>query len=151
MAEQTALLAQLEPLLAPMLIGVIAALHSLACILSLLLARYWQSELYNPQASARSSDSYVCRWRSACQRCYCCWRQVRYQLLGGYLACSYRLNGISSRGFAAFCGEAQTGGHTMAGVVLCNLGFWPLHLLLLIFVAVLDSALHLRSRLKDTA
>ena len=46
--EQPELLTQLQPLVAPMISGVLAALHALVFMLCLLLGRYWQSTFYNP-------------------------------------------------------------------------------------------------------
>lgn len=38
----------IEALLRPVLVGVLAAILQMSCLLALLLARYWQSQLYNP-------------------------------------------------------------------------------------------------------
>ncbi len=38
----------LASLLRPVLVGLLAALLQMSCLLALLLARYWQSQLYNP-------------------------------------------------------------------------------------------------------
>ncbi len=153
MAEQTALLAQLEPLLAPMLIGVIAALHSLACILSLLLARYWQSELYNPAGFGQE------------------FRQLRLPLAFSLPTLLLLLATSSIPSSWVGILPALTVSMVLAAVALLHfvvkhkqagtqwlvlfyatlVFFGPYIYTLLIFVAVLDSALHLRSRLKDTA
>lgn len=44
---------QVEALLVPVLVGLMAAVLQLLCLLGLVLARYWQSLLYNPGGFAR--------------------------------------------------------------------------------------------------
>lgn len=48
---------QIESMLAPILVGLMAAVLQMLCLLALMLARYWQSLLYNPGGFAREFQS----------------------------------------------------------------------------------------------
>lgn len=150
---QTELLAQLKPLIAPMLSGTIAAVHTLVCMLCLLLGRYWQSELYNP-------DGFGQEFRQL--RLPMLYSLSSVLLLLGASVVTPELAGLLPvltvpMALAALAllhfvvAKKQVGSHWLVLAYAALLMFGPYVYTLLIFVALLDSAMHLRSRLKDTA
>ncbi|MDP2608033.1 MULTISPECIES: hypothetical protein [unclassified Oceanobacter] len=145
--------ARLQPLVAPMIHGVLAALHTLVIILCLLLGRYWQSALYNPKGFGIE------------------FRQLRLPLaftLPAVLVvftAGQLLPGLSGMvpvltvammlaGLAVFHGVVHGTNASSNWLLPIYIGlvvFGPYMYTLLIFVAVLDSVLDIRMRLKDTA
>jgi len=144
---------QLQPLIGPMINGGLAAVHSLVMILCLLLGRYWQSELFNPGGFGRE------------------FKQLRLPLvfsLPATLACLFsgqlqpELAGVTPvftvslllAGLALFHGlvtQLRASPTWMVLIYLALFLFGPYMYTLLIFVALLDSILNFRARLKDTA
>jgi len=144
---------QMLPLVAPMISGGLAALHTLVIILCLLLGRYWQSSLFNPGGFGQE------------------FRQLRLPLvfsLPALVVCLAAgelepvLAGVTPvlsvplviAGLALFHGlakQTQTSPGWLAMVYIALIIFGPYMYTLLIFVAALDSLLDIRSRLKDTA
>lgn len=152
LVDQPELLVKLEPLFAPMIGGVFAALHTLAIILSLLLARYWQSELYNPGGFGREFKAL--RLPVA----YCApvvtimfvAASISPELVGviPVLTVIMMLAGLSLlHGLTTI--KAVSG--WMVPVYVALLIFGPYTYTLLIFLALMDSALNFRKRVKDTA
>ena len=151
--EQPELLTQLQPLVAPMISGVLAALHALVFMLCLLLGRYWQSSLFNPGGFGQE------------------FRQLRMPLAYSLPAIVVSLAagelepvlaGVTPvlsvplviAGLALFHGlakQTQTSPGWLAMVYIALIVFGPYMYTLLIFVATLDSLVDIRSRLKDTA
>lgn len=143
----------LLPLVGPMIVGGLAALYSLVMILCLLLGRYWQSELYNPKGFGRE------------------FKQLRLPLAYSLPALLVSLSagelepalaGVTPvltvplvvAGMALFHGLLTRSGASPNWTVLLYIAlfiFGPYMYTLLIFVALLDSLLNIRARLKDTA
>ncbi|WP_369855399.1 hypothetical protein [Candidatus Thalassolituus haligoni] len=145
--------ARLRPLVGPMIHGVLAALHTLVIILCLLLGRYWQSALYNPEGFGAE------------------FRQLRLPLAftlpavlvvfaAGQL--SPELSGMVPvltvammlAGLAVFHGVVHgtnASPNWMLPIYIGLIVFGPYMYTLLIFVAMLDSVFDIRMRLKDTA
>lgn len=151
--EQPELLADIRPLVAPLISGVLAALHTLVFMLCLLLGRYWQSELYNPAGFGREFKQLRLPLAYSLP-------VILVMLAAGQL--SPELAGIMPvltvplmlAGVALFHGVVTTTNASSAWIVLMYLAlflFGPYMYTLLIFVALLDSGLDLRARLKDTA
>lgn len=150
---QPELLAQIQPLVAPMISGVLAALHTLVFMLCLLLGRYWQSELYNPGGFGTEFKQLRLPLAYSLPT-------VAIMLLAGQL--SPELAGLMPvltvpmmlAGMALFHGVVTTTNASSAWILSVYLAlflFGPYMYTLLIFVALLDSGLNLRARLKDTA
>lgn len=145
--------ARLQPLVGPMIHGVLAALHTLVICLCLLLGRYWQGALYNPGGFGKE------------------FRQLRLPLayaapalLAVFVAAqlSPAIAGMAPvltvvmvlAGLAVFHGvvfNTNASPNWLMPVYMALLMFGPYMYTLLIFVAALDSLLDIRSRLKDTA
>jgi len=141
------------PMVAPIVSGGLAALHSLVIILCLLLGRYWQSSLYNPGGFGQE------------------FRQLRMPLAYSLPAIVVSLAagelepvlaGVTPvltvplviAGVALFHGLAKQTQTSSGWLVLMYIAFFTFgHYMytLLIFVALLDSLLDIRTRLKDTA
>ncbi|WP_221797679.1 hypothetical protein [Oceanobacter mangrovi] len=145
--------ATLLPLVAPMVHGVLAALHTLVICLCLLLGRYWQSSQDHPGGFGTE------------------FRQLKLPLAFGapvmlavFLAAelSPLLAGMvpvltvimALAGLAVFHGvvfNSQASPNWLLPVYLALFVFGPYMYTLLIFVAALDSLIDIRTRLKDTA
>lgn len=151
--EQNALLTQLEPMLAPMLIGVIAALHGLIGFLSLLLARYWQSELYNPEGFGQEFRQLrlPLMYSLPTLLLLLAVGSIPSSLVGILPALTFPLVMAAIALLHFVVKQKQAGSQWLVLFYATLVFFGPYIYTLLIFVAVLDSALHLRSRLKDTA
>lgn len=152
LAEQPELLLKLEPLFAPMISGVFAALHTLAIILSLLLARYWQSEIYNPGGFGREFKAFrlPVAYSAPVAIAMFVAASISPELVGiipvltiiMLLAGLALLHGVTTI-------KAVSG--WMVPVYVALLLFGPYTYTLLIFIALMDSAIDFRKRLKDTA
>jgi len=145
--------ARLQPLVGPMIHGVLAALHTMVICLCLLLGRYWQGALYNPGGFGEE------------------FRRLRLPLaytlpalLAVFIAgqLSPAMAGLAPvltvvmvlAGLAVFHGlvfNSKASPNWMLPVYLALFVFGPYMYTLLIFVAALDSLWDFRSRLKDTA
>lgn len=144
--------AQIQPLFEPLVAGIFAALHILAIILSLLLARYWQSELYNPNGFGqefrrlRLSASYsvpaVIMLIGAAS--------LGPQLVGliPVLTVIMMLAGLALLHAIA---AKKAGSFWMMPVYVALFIFGPYTYTLLILLALLDSFINLRDKVKDTA
>lgn len=152
--EQPDVLVQLQPLVEPMISGVLAALHALVFILCLLLGRFWQSTFYNPGGFGTE------------------FKQLRLPLVFSLpvilvlLSASQlapELAGIMPvftiplmiAGLALFHGLVSITKASPTWMVVIYIGLFvlgPYMYTLLIFVALLDSSFNFRERLKkDTA
>jgi len=148
------LLAQLQPLVSPMISGVLAALHSLVFMLCLLLGRYWQSTFYNPGGFGTEfkqlrlplvfSLPVILVMFSA--------SQLDPELAGLMPVFTIPL---MLAGLALFHGLVTQTKASPTWMVVIYIGIFvlgPYMYTLLIFVACLDSAWNFRARLpKDTA
>lgn len=152
LVDQPELLVKLEPLFTPMISGVFAALHTLAIILSLLLARYWQGELYNPGGFGREFKELrlPVAYSAPVVAIMFVAASISPELVGiiPVLTVIMMLAGLSLlHGLATI--KAVSG--WMVPVYVALLLFGPYTYTLLIFLALLDSALNFRKRAKDTA
>lgn len=152
LVDQPELLAQLEPLFTPMIGGVFAALHTLAIILSLLLARYWQSKLYNPGGFGREFKALrlPVGYCAPVVAVMFVAASISPELVGiiPVLTVIMMLAGLSLlHGLTTL--KAVSG--WMVPVYVALLLFGPYTYTLLIFLALMDSALNFRKRVKDTA
>ena len=151
--DQPELLAHLQPLIAPMINGVLAALHVLVFILCLLLGRYWQSELYNPGGFGTEFKQLRLPLAFSLPATLVCLTagQLQPDLAGLTPVLTVPL---MIAGLALFHGVvkiSQASPNWMLLVYLALMLFGPYMYTLLIFVALLDSLLNIRTRLKDTA
>ena len=146
-------LAYLMPLVGPMIAGGLAALHSLVIILCLLLGRYWQAVLFNPGGFGREFKQLRLPLAYSLPA-------VLVSLAAGQL--QPELAGVTPvltvplllAGLALFHGaltQLRASPTWMVLVYLALFLFGPYMYTLLIFVALLDSFINFRARLKDTA
>lgn len=151
-ADKPQVWAQIEPLFAPLITGVFAALNSLAIMLSLLLARYWQSEFYNPGGfgqefkALRLSAGYTV--------------PVVLMLLGaaslapqlvGLIPVTTVIMMLAGLSLLHALAAKKAGSFWMMPVYVALFLFGPYTYTLLILLACLDSFINLRGRVKDTA
>lgn len=145
--------AQLQPLVAPIVQGVLAALHVLIFILCLLLGRYWHSELDHPGGfgtefkQLRLSPWYALLVVLAVLSS----EQMQPQLVGLLPLLTVP---IALVGLAVFHGVVTITKASSTWMVVFYAAlfvFGPYMYTLLIFVALLDILLNIRARLKDTA
>lgn len=152
LVDQPELMVKLEPLFAPMISGAFAAIHTLAIILSLLLARYWQSELYNPGGFGREFQ--VLRlpvvYSALVVTAMFVTTSISPVLVGviPVLTVIMLLAGLALlHGLAA----KKAGSGWLVPVYVALLIFGPYMYTLLIFLALMDGVFHFRNRVKDTA
>ena len=152
LADQPELMATLEPLFKPMIGGVFSALHTLAIILSLLLARYWQSELYNSGGFGREFKKFrlPAAYSAPVVALMFVTTSISPELVRmlPVLTVIMMLAGLSLlHGLATL----KAGSGWMVPVYVALFIFGPYIYTLLIFLALLDSAMNFRKRVKDTA
>lgn len=151
--DEPELLAQLMPLVPPMISGVLAALHVLVIILCLLLGRYWQAKMFNPGGFGTEFKQLRLPLAYSLPA-------LLVSLAAGQLEPS--LAGVTPvftvplmiAGLALFHGLLTQSKASPGWTVLIYIAlfvFGPYMYTLLIFVALLDSLLNIRARLKDTA
>lgn len=145
--------AQLQPLVAPIVQGVLAALHVLIFILCLLLGRYWHSELDHPGGfgtefkQLRLSPWFALLIVLAALSA----EQMQPQLVGLLPLLTVPL---AMMGLAVFHGVVTITKASSTWMVVFYATFFifgPYMYTLLIFVALLDTLINIRARLKDTA
>jgi len=144
--------AQIEPWILPSLLGAVSALMQLFAMGSLLLARFWQAKLFNPGGFAEE------------------FHELRFPLWFVALAIGVSLIGTSSVDFVSWLPVVLVP-FFLAGISLIHsvvkrkkmssqwlfmfyvslVFFLPYMYALLILVALVDSMVDLRKRLKDTA
>jgi hypothetical protein len=151
--SQPDFLARIQPYVGAVVLGGLAALHSLMMVLCLLLARYWQARLYNPGGFgtefrqlrlplAFTLPAVLLVFASG---------QLQPELAGMVpvltvpmvLAALAMLHGVVN--------ASSAGRGWLLPVYVGLFAFGPYMYTLLIFVAALDSILNIRARLKDTA
>ncbi len=153
LSDEPGVLAQVHVYVSPMIVGILAAMHVLVLALCLLLGRYWQSVLYNPGGFGREFKE----WRlplvyavpvalsviSA--------SQLHPDLVGilPLLTVPMFLAGLSM--FHGVVMKTSASSNWMFPIYIGLVLFGPYMYTLLIFVAVVDSLVDVRSRLKDTA
>ena len=153
LTEQPDMAATVQPMVAPVVSGGLAALHVIICILCLFLGRYWQSELYNPKGFGREFNQLRLPLAYSLPA-------AGLVLFAGALQPS--MVGVSVvatvplffAGLAVFHGvvsKTRTSSNWLAVLYVAVLVFEPYMYTLLIFVALLDSLTDIRARLKDTA
>lgn len=154
LAEQPELAAQLKPLIAPMMSGVLSALHSLVFMLCLLLGRYWQSAFYNPGGFGAEFKQLrlplvftlpvILAMLSA--------SQLEPELAGLMPVLTIPLILAALALFHGLVAQTKASSTWMTVIYIGLFVLGPYMYTLLIFVACLDSAWNFRARLpKDTA
>lgn len=142
-----------QTLTGPLTVGVLAALHVLVLALCLLLGRYWQSVLFNPGGFGREFKAlrlplgYTLPVLLAVLSA----GQLAPGLVGvlPLLTVPLFLAGLAM--FHGVVSITTTSSNWMFPIYIGLVLFAPYMYTLLIFVALMDSLLDVRSRLKDTA
>lgn len=151
--EQADLQTRLLPLVGPVIQGVLAALHTLVLIVSLLLGRHWQSALYNPGGfgeefgQLRLPLAYTLPvvvgtfWAG----------QIEPEMAGilPILTMPMMIAGLAF--FHGLVKVTNASPHWVWPIYIGLMFLGPYMYALLIFVAWLDSLINIRARLKDTA
>lgn len=153
LVDQPEMAEQLVEFVAPMMNGALAALHMLVTILCLLLGRYWQSELYNPNGFGREFKQLRLSFS------FCMLTVLAIMAIGQipreYAGVALILTvPLALAGLAFIHGFVATKKGSSEWLVLIYLALvilGPYTYTLLIFVAVLDSVFNFRSLPKDTA
>lgn len=152
LVDQPEQMVKIEPLFKPMISGVFAALQTLAIILSLLLARYWQSAFYNPGGFGREFKALrlPVKYSAPVVATLFVTASISPELVGivPVLTIIMLLAGLALlHGLATI----KAGSSWMVPVYVALFLFGPYTYTLLIFLALLDSFFDFRSRVKDTA
>lgn len=152
LVDQPEQMVKIEPLFQPLIGGVFAALQTLVIILSLLLARYWQSEFYNPGGFGREFKAFRLPVAYSAPVVVTLFVSASFspELVGivPVLTIIMLLAGLALlHGLATI----KAGSGWMMPVYVALFLFGPYTYTLLIFLALLDSVLDFRSRVKDTA
>lgn len=146
-------LARLQPMIGPMISGVLAALHVLVIILCLLLGRYWQSALFNPGGFGREFKQLrlPLAYSLPALLVSLAAGQLQPELAGvtPVLTVPLMIAGLAL--FHGLVAKSQASPNWMVLVYLALVVFGPYMYTLLIFGALLDSLVDFRARLKDTA
>lgn len=146
-------LARLQPMVGPMISGVLAALHVLVIILCLLLGRYWQSALFNPGGFGREFKQLrlPLAYSLPALLASLAAGQLQPELAGvtPVLTVPLMIAGLAL--FHGLVAKSQASPNWMVLVYLALVVFGPYMYTLLIFGALLDSLVDFRARLKDTA
>ena len=146
-------LARLQPMIGPMISGVLAALHVLVIILCLLLGRYWQSALFNPGGFGREFKQLrlPLAYSLPALLASLAAGQLQPELAGvtPVLTVPLMIAGLAL--FHGLVAKSQASPNWMVLVYLALVVFGPYMYTLLIFGALLDSLVDFRARLKDTA
>lgn len=147
------LLAELQPMVGPMISGVLAALHALVVILCLLLGRYWQSALYNPGGFGQEFKQLrlPLAYSLPVLLVSLAAGQLQPELAGVTPVLSVPLMIAGLALFHGLVTKSRASSNWMVLVYLALVVFGPYMYTLLIFGALLDSIFNLRARLKDTA
>lgn len=145
--------AQLQPLVAPIVQGVLAALHVLIFILCLLLGRYWHSELDHPGGfGTEFKQLRLSPWFALLVvLAVLTSEQMQPQLVGLLPLLTVP---VALAGLAVFHGVVTITKASSTWMVVFYAAFLvlgPYMYTLLIFVALLDTLINIRTRLKDTA
>ena len=124
--------AQLQQLLLPVLTGLMAAFFQITCLLCLMLGRYWQAALYNPQGFGRE---------------FCALR-LRPAIALGLLAllCSVPLAFAGIALLHGLVAAKRLAGFWLVGLYVTLLLFGQLIYPLLVILAVIDSVFDFRGR-----
>ncbi|MCY0964876.1 hypothetical protein [Parathalassolituus penaei] len=153
LAEQPVFLAELLPYVDAVVVGGLAAIHSVMMVLCLILARHWQARLYNPGGFA--AEFRMLRLPSAyalpALLLVFSAGELQPELAGmvPILTVPLVLAGIAMVHGVVHLTVASPG--WLLPVYVGLFVFGPYMYTLLIFVAALDSILNIRARLKDTA
>ncbi|WP_419812116.1 hypothetical protein [Bacterioplanoides sp.] len=148
------LLAQLQPLIGPMISGVLAALHSLVFMLCLLLGRYWQSTFYNPGGFGAEFKQLRLPLAFTLPAMLAVFgaNQLDPELAGVMPVFTVPLMLAGLALFHGLVTQTKASPTWMTAVYIGLFVLGPYMYTLLIFVACLDSAWNFRARLpKDTA
>lgn len=144
---------QLKPLIMPMMIGALSAIQTLILVLCLLLARNWQSALYNP--GGYSKEFHQLKLPGA-------YGAVVIMMMLGATSFPPAVIGIlpiltvplviaACALVHAIIARQKLGGHWLFVFYLCVFLFSPYFYTLLIFIAALDGFFDIGKRFKDTA
>src|SRR5690606_11839017 len=135
------------------IIGVLAALHVSGFQLALLLGRYWQSELYNPKGFGLEFKALrlPMLYSLPCVLMLLGVAGIAPELAGmvPVLTVPMVLAGVAL--FHAVVTMKKAGTHWLVLLYAAMFMFGPYTYTLLIFIALLDSSINFRTRLKDTA
>ena len=146
-------LSYLTPLVGPMIAGGLAALHSLVIILCLLLGRYWQAVMFNPGGFGQEFKQLrlPLAFSLPATLVSLAAGQLQPELAGvtPVLTVPLLLAGLAL--FHGVVTKLRASPTWMVLIYLALFLFGPYMYTLLIFVALLDSFINFRARLKDTA
>lgn len=152
LVHQPQILAEYKPHIYALIQGFLAAIYLLVIVLSLLLGRYWQSVLYNPNGFGQEFKQLMMP---------AAYSVVAMLLLLGVTALTPELAGITPSltvplmlaGLALLhrLASSKVGSAWMVPVYVALFLFGPYIYTLLIFLAFFDSLFNFRARLKDTA
>lgn len=152
LAQQPQVLSEYKPHIQAMIQGFLAAIYLLVIILSLLLGRYWQSVLYNPNGFGLEFKQFMLP---------AAYSVITMLLLLGATALTPELAGVTPvltvpmmlAGLALLhkLASSKAGSGWMVPVYIALFLFGPYMYTLLIFLAFFDSLFNFRARLKDTA
>lgn len=152
LAQQPQVLAEYKPHIQAMIQGFLAAIYLLVIILSLLLGRYWQSELFNPNGFGQEFKQLIMPAG---------YSVITLLLLFGATKVTPELAGITPAltvpmmlaGLALLhkLASLKVGSGWMVPVYVALFLFGPYIYTLLIFLAFFDSLFNFRARVKDTA
>lgn len=149
LAEQPELLAIYQPIVHSLMLGVLAMISALVSMLCLLLARWWQASFFNPDGFKQEFHQLKLpvAYALIVVLLFILGEQAPELIVGltPVIAMPFMIAGVAL--VHGIVGIKQLGGQWLTVFYLSALFFGPYLFTLLIFVALLDSLVNIRSRL----